>query len=98
MTRSKILQTTMMFWILLIILSAAWLIYILFNNLHLVTENILILAVVIISILSFCLSFFFIYLIITDMRIEIKKAKEAEKNVKDVYQYDQLLDPPIMYT
>lgn len=98
MTRSKILETTMMFWILLIILSAAWLIYILFNNIHLVSENILILAVVIIAILSFCLSFFFIYLVIVDVRIEIKKAKEAEKNVKDVYQYDQLLDPPSMYT
>jgi hypothetical protein len=47
--------------------------------------------------MSFVLSSFFIYQIIADVRIDIKKIRETEKNIKDIYQYNQLLDPPSMH-
>ena len=34
--------------------------------------------------------------ILVDIRFKINGIKEKEKNVKECYQYDQLLNPPIM--
>jgi len=98
MKKIKILKITFVSWVLIIILSAAWLVFLLLNNIHVVLTNIWFLFVLIIACLSFVLSSFFIYQIIIDVKIEIKKAKEIEKNIRDMYQYDKLADPPLMYT
>jgi len=98
MMRSKILTMTFTFWVLIIVLSVSWLIFLFVNNFQLAFSNMLILFVLIIACFSFILSIFFMSQMLIDVRSEIKKAKEKEKNIRDFYQYDQLLDPPSIYT
>lgn len=88
---------TMIFWVLLIILSSAWLIFLILNNIILIQTNAFLLLVLIIASLSFTLSIYFIYQIIFDTRLELKKAREKEKNIKDIIKYEQVLDPPSLY-
>lgn len=97
MRKVKALTMTMTFWVLLIILSTAWLMFLIVNNLILVQTNIFLLLVLIIAGLSFTLSMYFIFQIIFDIRVELKKAREKEKNVRDIIQYEQLLEPPSIY-
>jgi hypothetical protein len=97
MKKVKALTMTMTFWVLLIILSISWLIFLILNNLILVQTNIFLLLVLLVAALSFTLSMYFIYQIIFDVRVELKKAREKEKNVRDILHYEQLLDPPSIY-
>jgi hypothetical protein len=76
----------------------SWLVFLLINNIHLVFENLIFSLVLLLALVSFSLSMFFIYQIIVDVLVEIKKIREKEKNIKDIYQYSQALDPPSMYT
>jgi len=97
MKKVKMLTMTMTFWVLLIILSTSWLVYLIINNFHLVSENIFYLLLLIFAGLSFTLSMYFVSQILFDVRIELRKAREKEKNVRDILQYEQLLDPPSIY-
>jgi hypothetical protein len=97
MKKVKTLTLIFTFWILLIILSAAWLVFLIFNNYYLISINLIYLAVLIVACFAFILSMYFIFQILIDVRIELKKAKEKERNVMDILQYDQLLDPPSIY-
>ncbi len=97
MRKVKALTMTMTFWALLIILSSAWLVFLILNNLTLIQTNIFLLLVLIVAGLSFTLSMYFIYQIIFDVRFELKKAREKEKNIRDIVQYEQLLNPPSIY-
>lgn len=97
MRKIKALTMTMIFWVLLIILSSAWLIFLILNNIILIQTNAFLLLVLIIASLSFTLSIYFIYQIIFDTRLELKKAREKEKNIKDIIKYEQVLDPPSLY-
>lgn len=97
MKRVKILTMILTFWILLIIMSASWLIYLLFNNVDLIYKDSFFMIILFLACLSFFLSFFFIYQIIIDVKYEIKKAKAREKNVRDIYQYEHMAEPPSMY-
>jgi hypothetical protein len=78
-------------------MSAAWLVFLIFNNYYLISINLLYLAVLVIACFAFILSMYFIFQILIDVRIELKKAKEKEKNIRDILQYDQLLGPPSIY-
>ena len=97
MRKVKALTMTMIFWVLLIILSSAWLIFLFINNIILIQTNAFLLLVLIIASLSFTLSIYFIYQIIFDTRLELKKAREKEKNIRDIIKYEQVLDPPSLY-
>ncbi len=97
MRKVKALTMTMTFWVLLIILSTAWLVFLIVNNLILIQTNIFLLLVFIVAALSFTLSMYFIFQIIFDIRVELKKAREKEKNIRDIIQYEQLLEPPSIY-
>ena len=97
MRKIKTLAIIFTFWILLIILSAAWLIFLVYNNYYLISINLIYLAVLIIACFAFLLSMFFIFQVLIDVRIQLKKAKQKERNIKDVLQYDQILDPPSIY-
>lgn len=97
MKKVKALTMTMIFWVLLIILSSAWLMFLIVNNLLLIQTNIFLFLVLIIAALSFTLSMYFIYQIIYDVRVELKKAREKEKNIKEIIQYKQILEPPSIY-
>ena len=97
MRKVKALTMTMTFWVLLIILSSAWLVFLIVNNLILIQTNIFLLLVLIVAGLSFTLSMYFIFQIIFDIRVELKKAREKEKNIREIIQYEQLLEPPSIY-
>ena len=97
MRKVKTLTMIFTFWILLIILSSAWLVFLIYNNYYLISINLIYLAVLIVACFAFVLSMYFIFQILIDVRIELKKAKEKERNIKDILQYDQILDPPSMY-
>jgi hypothetical protein len=53
--------------------------------------------VLVVAILSFGLSMFFIIHILVDVRVEIRKAREKEKNIRDILEYNQVLEPPSIY-
>jgi hypothetical protein len=97
MRKIKTLKTIFTFWILLIILSAAWLIFLVYNNYYLISINLIYLAVLIIACFAFILSMYFIFQVLIDLRIQLKKAKQKESNIKDILQYDQIVDPPSIY-
>jgi hypothetical protein len=40
------------------------------------------------------MSIFLLKKILVEIRYDIDSRKEKEKNVRDIYMYDQLLDPP----
>ena len=97
MKRSNILTMTFTFWVLLILMSVSWLVFFFFYNLHLVSSNIIIGLVLVIAIISFTLSMYFISQMLVDVRVEIKKAREKERNIRDILEYNQVLDPPSIY-
>jgi len=85
------------FWALLIVMSVLWLIYILYNNVHLIYSNMLVLSAFFVACISFTLSISFVFLIVFFVRKEIKKEKKKQKSIRDVYQYKQIADTPSMY-
>lgn len=97
MRKIKTLAIIFTFWILLIILSAAWLVFLVYNNYYLISINLIYLAVLIVACFAFVLSMFFIFQVLIDVRIQLKKAKQKEGNIKDILQYDQILEPPSIY-
>jgi len=97
MKRSKILTMTFSFWVLLITMSVSWLVFLFYNNLYLVSSNIILGLVLIVALVSFALSMYFISQMLVDVRIELKKTREKEKNIRDILEYNQVLDPPSIY-
>jgi len=97
MKNISFIKAVFSFWVLLIIMSVLWLIYILYNNLNLIYSNMLVLFAFFISCVSFTLSISFIILIVFDVRREIIKERKKEKNIRDIYQYKQIADSPSMY-
>ena len=97
MRKVKTLAIIFTFWILLVILSAAWLVFLIYNNYYLISINLIYLAVLIVACFAFVLSMFFIFQIIINVRIQLKKAKQKERNIKQILQYDQTIDPPSIY-
>ena len=84
MKKIKALIITIFFWVLLIILSSAWLVFLIINNITFEKINIFLLLVFIVAGLSFSLSIYFIYQIIFDTKVELKKALEKEKSIEDI--------------
>jgi len=97
MKKFNLAKTLFSFWSLLIILSVCWFIFIFYSNFNLIFSNSLIFFALIVSIISFSLSIFFISIILFDLRKEYKKEKSKNENVKDMYSYDQVVEPPSMY-
>ncbi len=54
----------------------------------------MILVLIVIANLVLCLSSF--YSLLNDIRLKLNDGKEKEKSVKECYQYEQLLNPPVM--
>lgn len=98
MKKVKMLTMVFIFWVLLIVMSVSWLIFLFVNNFYLIFQDISFSLVLVLASVSFFLSMFFVYQIVVDVLVEIKKAKENEKNIKDIYDYNQVLDPPSIYT
>ena len=60
-----------------------------------ITEN-LYQFILTMSCLSFIVTVVSLHRLLFDLQYKINEVKDKEKNVRDIYQYDQLLDPPSM--
>ena len=81
------------FWTILSIQSMVWIIFNILN-LGLLFREFTFQFVFILSCLSFLVSVISIKDLISDVNDILKEEKNKQKNVKDVYTYNQLLDPP----
>ncbi len=97
MKKLNLIKTVFSFWILLIIMSVSWLAFIFVNNFDLIFTNTLVLFAVIVACFSFVTSIFFISKIIVDLIKELRIEREKQKNVNDVYKYNQVVEPPSIY-
>ena len=95
MVQKKTLIKTFLLSTALMILSASWLLLNIVGNIELLLEP-LHQLVVIVLFLSILVSAVCLRKILVNMRFKINEIKKKEKNVKECYQYDQLLNPPIM--
>jgi len=95
MVQKKTLIKTFLLSTALMILSASWLLLNIVGNIELLLEP-LHQLVVIVLFLSILISNVCLRKILADIRFKINEIKKKEKNVKECYQYDQLLNPPIM--
>lgn len=51
-------------------------------------------SIFVIVIIGFCISFFSLRKFLVESRYEIDEKKQKEKNIRDCYKYQQLLNPP----
>lgn len=80
-------------WLSVAILSAIWIIFNVINNISLISLPVY-LFVFILGFLSFIMALISIRKRVSDVKTKIDEEKEHEKNVKDFYLYQQLLNPP----
>ena len=81
------------FWTILAILTVFWIIINMFNINSLLTESVY-QFVFILSCLCLSVSILSIREILADVKLEIVEENEKQRNIQDVYRYQQLLDPP----
>jgi hypothetical protein len=83
-----------LFYLILATLSGSWVVFSIINRANLLFTEPVYQFVFIILCLSFVLAVFSIRESLNDTKYKIKDMKNKEKNVKDMYRYNQLLDPP----
>lgn len=83
-----------LFWIILAILSTFWIVFILVNYLHLVLTLLIFQFVFILSYITLIIAVIDIYEILTNGNNIFNKREQREKNIEDIYRYQQLLNPP----
>jgi len=94
MKEQKRLSLAFIIILLSTIICSSWLIFNIITDISLLlTENKFQIILVIICI-CFILSIFLLKKILVEIRYETDKNKENERNIRDVYLYNQLLDPP----
>jgi hypothetical protein len=81
------------FWTILAILSMAWIIFNIINFYLLLTEFTF-QFVFILACLSFFISMLSINVLLTKVKFIMNLENEKQRNIRDVYRYEQLLDPP----
>lgn len=98
MVQKKTLIKTFLLSTALMILSASWLLLNIVGNIESLLEPLhqLVVIVLFLSILISTVCLVCLRKILVDIRFKINEIKKKEKNVKECYQYDQLLNPPIM--
>jgi len=84
------------FWLFLATLSASWVSFNVLNDVNLIFTESVYQFVLIISGLSLIIAIISLHEILGEVKSKIKEEKEKQKNVRDFYQYTQLLDPPSM--
>ncbi|MBN2066652.1 MAG: hypothetical protein JW771_07610 [Candidatus Thermoplasmatota archaeon] len=96
MTRRKSLATLFLFSLVMyVIFSSMLLSAVLFEGGGILNRPSYILLVLIcIAMLSLCL--YAVHALLTGIRLRLKEGKEKEQSVKECYQYEQLLNPPVM--
>jgi len=92
--KGKITQKVLfIFWTMLAIQSIVWIIFNIFN-VNLLFTKFTFQFVFILSSLSFFVSVISIKELFAEVKNIMNKEKIKQRNVKDVYMYQQLLDPP----
>ena len=84
------------FWILLAVLSSLWIVFTIITNINLILNETLYQFALIISCVSILIAVISLIAIIFEIKLEINVDIEKQKNIRDYYRYNQLLDPPIM--
>ncbi len=79
---------------LIIFLSGLLLISISLLNLNLILYDIIYLIPLLFGIVFILYSFLKIKKILNELIYDVKEEEQRQKNIRDVYQYKQLLDPP----
>ncbi len=97
MKKLNLIKTVFSFWVLLVVLSVSWFTYIFYNNLNLIFESYIVLFAIAVASISFVLSISFISIMIVDLLKEMKIEKQKQKDVNDVYRYNQVVEPPSIY-
>jgi len=95
MTGRRTLVLVFLFSLSSVILSVSWFIFNRVDIGSVLTEN-LYQFVLTMSCLSFVVTVVSLYRLLFDLQHKINEVKDKEKNVRDIYQYDQLLNPPVM--
>lgn len=84
------------FCLLLATLSASLIFFTVLRDINLIFKELTYQFVFVISCLSLIISLIYIHEILDEAKSKMKKQKEKQKNIRDYYQYTQLLDPPSM--
>jgi len=82
------------FCIILATLSGSWIFISILDGMKLFFTEFVYQFVFIMSCLSFFISVVSTHQILASVKEKIEDVKNKEKNVKDMYRYNQLLDPP----
>ena len=84
------------FWLLLVTLSTSWIFFSILNDIKLILSELVYQFVFVISCLGFFIAVLSLRVTLTEVKSKINEEREKQKNVRDFYQYTQLLDPPSM--
>jgi hypothetical protein len=80
-----------------LVLSVSWLVFhIATGGIDLIFTEIVDQIILIVGFLSFLIALSSIHKLLEDIRYEINEIKEIEKNVRDFYRYEQLMNPSDM--
>ena len=96
MKGNSIQRVLFIFWTILATLSIIWIIFNVINFSLILTEFTF-QFVFIMACLSFFVSMFSLKLLIAKVKHIIDLENEKQRNIKDVYRYEQLLNPPDTY-
>lgn len=88
------LSATFILTILLTILLASWLICNIINDISLLFSDNIYLAVLVAICFCLIISIVLLRSFLVEVRYDIDEQKSKKKNIRDVYLYNQLLDPP----
>ena len=82
------------FWIILAVMSVVWILLNIILNVTLILTETVYQFVLIISCLSLIVATISIHEMLANAKNKIIDQQNKEKNVRDVYRYQQLLNPP----
>ena len=81
-------------WLIIATLSAIWILFSIILDVNLILTETVYQFVLLISCLSLIIATISIHEMLTNAKNKIIDQKIKEKNVRDVYRYQQLLNPP----
>ena len=96
MLDKKTIAAMFIFSLSLISISLIWIILHLTGYVDFVFEEITFIIILILGSLVFLMALISLYQIKTDVKFEKKEIIDKEKTVREMYQYDRLMDPPEM--
>lgn len=95
MAQKKTLVITFSLSTMFTMFSVLWLLFNIFGNIRLILEPFY-QFVAVLTFFTALVSVVSLRKLLIGIRFKINETKEKEKNIKECYQYDQLLNPPIM--